>query len=54
MMLLPLSIRYNRVMLAGVREFMVGIIDYAGLFPPAKLQMEPAVRNYAQIGRAHV
>jgi hypothetical protein len=23
-----------------------GTIDYAGLFPPAKLSMEPAVRNY--------
>lgn len=26
--------------------FMHKLIDYAGLFPPAKLDMEPAIRNY--------
>jgi hypothetical protein len=26
---------------------MTGLIDYAGLFPPAGLTMQPAVRNYA-------
>ena len=26
---------------------MTGLIDYAGLFPPAQLAMTPAVRNYA-------
>lgn len=26
---------------------MTGIIDYAGLFPPAKLPMDAAIRNYA-------
>lgn len=30
-----------------VRAMMRGLIDYAGLFPPAKLDMAPTVRNYA-------
>ncbi len=29
-----------------VRLLMTEIIDYAGLFPPAKLDMDPTVRNY--------
>ncbi len=29
------------------RAFMNGIIDYAGLFPPADLSLDPAIRNYA-------
>lgn len=29
-------------------SFMTGIIDYAGLFPPAKLDMTPAVQHYAK------
>lgn len=31
----------------AIRPFMTSLIDYAGLFPPAKLEMAPAVRNYA-------
>ncbi len=31
-----------------VHALMRGLIDYAGLFPPAKLDMAPAVRNYAK------
>lgn len=31
----------------SVDEFMLTIIDYAGLFPPAKLPLEPALRNFA-------
>lgn len=27
---------------------MTGIIDYAGIFPPAQLPLEPAIRNYAR------
>ncbi|MCH2162495.1 MAG: hypothetical protein MK085_11570 [Phycisphaerales bacterium] len=27
--------------------FMAGIVDYAGLFPPANLDMSPTVRNYS-------
>jgi hypothetical protein len=30
-----------------LNEFLTGIIDYAGLFPPAALEMETAVRNYS-------
>ncbi|MGH9838630.1 MAG: hypothetical protein ACREEM_07595 [Blastocatellia bacterium] len=29
-----------------LHEFLTGIIDYAGLFPPAALDMRAAVRNY--------
>lgn len=31
----------------SIRTLMDGILDYAGLFPPAKLDMGPAVENYA-------
>jgi hypothetical protein len=34
-------------MFASLRALLTGLIDYAGLFPPAKLPLEPAVRNYA-------
>jgi hypothetical protein len=33
--------------LASVRELLTGIIDYAGLFPPAQLTLQEAVLNYA-------
>lgn len=33
-------------MLESVRVLLAGIVDYAGLFPPAKLPMDHAVRNY--------
>ncbi len=32
----------------AVRTLLDGILDYAGLFPPAKLEMGPAVRNYGR------
>jgi hypothetical protein len=32
----------------SIRSFLAGIVDYAGLFPPAGLDMETAARNYAQ------
>ena len=32
---------------ASLRALLTGLIDYAGLFPPAGLAMLPAVRNYA-------
>jgi len=35
-------------MLPSVRAFLSEIIDYAGLFPPAKLPMESALRNYLE------
>ena len=31
----------------AIRALMRNIIDYAGLFPPARLDMQPTVRNYA-------
>lgn len=34
-------------MLHTTRTLLSGIVDYAGLFPPAKLDMPAAVRNYA-------
>ncbi len=34
-------------MKASFRNFMTGLIDYAGLFPPASLDIETALRNYA-------
>lgn len=33
---------------AGIRAFTENIIDYAGLFPPAKLNLDEAFRNYVQ------
>jgi hypothetical protein len=35
-------------MRASVRALLTGIIDYAGLFPPAKLPMDAAIENYDQ------
>ncbi len=35
-------------MLKPFRQFMEGLIDYAGLFPPATLTMDKAIRNYAK------
>jgi hypothetical protein len=37
----------GRGILESVRILLTGLIDYAGLFPPAELDMESAVRNYA-------
>ena len=31
----------------ALRELLAGIIDYAGLFPPAQLEMQDAVQDYA-------
>lgn len=36
----------GRRVLESVQIFLTGLIDYAGLFPPAELNMESAVRNY--------
>ncbi|MGE0433312.1 MAG: hypothetical protein AB7K09_04780 [Planctomycetota bacterium] len=32
---------------ASLTAFLYKLIDYAGLFPPAKLDLDPALRNYA-------
>lgn len=34
--------------MSQLREFFAGMIDYAGLFPPAALDMDSAVREYAR------
>src|SRR2546428_636422 len=36
-------------MFASVRAFLDQLIDYAGLFPPAKLPLEEALRNYLHL-----
>ncbi len=33
-------------MVASLEKFLFGIVDYAGLFPPAQLPLEAALRNY--------
>jgi hypothetical protein len=35
-------------MSASLRALLAGVIDYAGLFPPAKLPLDQAIRNYAR------
>jgi hypothetical protein len=35
-------------MVAGLRALLAGVIDYAGMFPPAKLPLDQAIRNYAR------
>lgn len=34
--------------MTALRALLAGIVDYAGLFPPAELDMRAAVRNYAE------
>jgi hypothetical protein len=36
------------IMHASLRALFAGIIDYAGLFPPARLPLDQAIRNYAR------
>lgn len=36
---------------ASLRAFLTGIVDYAGLFPPAQLEFEPAFRNFLSYRR---
>ncbi len=35
-------------MTQAIRSLLAGLIDYAGVFPPAKLAMQPAVEAYAR------
>ncbi len=35
------------MILPSVRAFLAGIVDYAGLFPPARLPLDRAIANYA-------
>lgn len=45
--------RAENMVTPSLRSLLAQIIDYAGLFPPAKLQMEPTVRNYASYVRCN-
>src|SRR5436190_17389433 len=38
----------ERAMRRSLRVLLEGVIDYAGLFPPAKLPLDQALRNYAR------
>jgi hypothetical protein len=40
------------VVVASLRALMTQIVDYAGLFPPASLPLDQAVRNYARYRHA--
>src|SRR4051812_41630301 len=44
----PLARMRESVMTFGLRTLLAGIIDYAGIFPPARLPLEQAIRNYAR------
>jgi hypothetical protein len=35
-------------MLASVKSLLASVVDYAGLFPPAKLELREAMENYVQ------
>jgi len=35
----------------AIESLLAGLIDYAGLYPPAALDMRTALRNYAEYGR---
>ena len=37
----------------AIQALMNELVDYAGLFPPASLEMEPTVRNYAGYRESH-
>jgi len=42
------TISQTRTVAASLRALLEGLIDYAGLFPPAALDMQQAVANYAR------
>lgn len=41
-------VHYHALMIATVQTLLTGLIDYAGLFPPAKCDMATAVGNFAR------
>jgi hypothetical protein len=43
--------RGGQLMFASLRALLTGLVDYAGLFPPAKLSLDQAIRNYARYRR---
>ena len=40
-------------MFSSLKVLLSSIVDYAGLFPPAKLSMREAIANYAQYHQTH-
>jgi hypothetical protein len=32
----------------SLKALLTGVVDYAGMFPPAQLALAPAIRNYAR------
>lgn len=47
-----MNVETPNVPTASVRALMAGIVDYAGLFPPATLPLDEALRNYDQYRRS--
>lgn len=45
------SVETPNAPIPSVRALMEGIVDYAGLFPPATLPLDEALRNYAEYRR---
>jgi hypothetical protein len=41
-------VQFNSTVSPALRALLAQSIDYAGLFPPAELQLEPALKNHAQ------
>jgi hypothetical protein len=37
--------------MSAIETLLAGLIDYAGLYPPAALDMRTALRNYAEYGQ---
>ena len=37
----------------SLKIFLTNLIDYAGLFPPANLQLEPAIKKYGKYIRCN-
>lgn len=38
--------------MSAIESLLAGLIDYAGLYPPAGLDMQTALRNYTEYGRS--
>ncbi|MHC4108016.1 MAG: hypothetical protein ACYSXF_02220 [Planctomycetota bacterium] len=47
-MTVPTSGQHKKTVAASLHTLLEAIVDYAGLFPPARLDMPTTVRNYAE------
>src|SRR4051812_28111638 len=45
-------VQFNSTVSPALRALLAQSIDYAGLFPPAQLQLEPALKNHAEYLRS--